>query len=67
MDNPADTLDQADEDILTPTISDDALEGAAVGIRAYDQTQATADITVWCCYTSRVDYPRPFRGSEPHK
>ena len=23
------TLDQADEDILTPTVSDDALEGAA--------------------------------------
>jgi hypothetical protein len=29
MDNPADTLDQADEDILTYTLSDDALEAAA--------------------------------------
>jgi hypothetical protein len=29
MDNPADTLDQADEDILTYTISDEALEAAA--------------------------------------
>jgi hypothetical protein len=29
MENPADTLDQADEDILTYTASDDALEAAA--------------------------------------
>ena len=29
MDNPADTLDQADEDILTYTVSDEALEAAA--------------------------------------
>ena len=29
MDNPADNLDQAYEDILTPTVSDDALEAAA--------------------------------------
>ena len=29
MDNPADTLDQADEEILTYTVSDEALEAAA--------------------------------------
>jgi hypothetical protein len=29
MDNPANTLDQADEDILTYTASDEALEAAA--------------------------------------
>ena len=29
MDNPADNLDQADEDILTNTVSDEALEAAA--------------------------------------
>jgi hypothetical protein len=29
MDNPADTLDETDEDILTYTASDEALEGAA--------------------------------------
>ena len=29
MDNLADTLDQADEDLLTPPVSDDALEAAA--------------------------------------
>jgi hypothetical protein len=29
MDNPADNLDQTDEDILTYTVSDDALEAAA--------------------------------------
>ena len=29
MDTSADTLDQADEEILIPTVSDDALEGAA--------------------------------------
>jgi hypothetical protein len=28
MDNPANTLDQADEDILNPTVSDEALEAA---------------------------------------
>jgi hypothetical protein len=32
MDNPADTLDQADEEILTYTASDEALEAAAAGI-----------------------------------
>jgi hypothetical protein len=31
MDNPADTLDQTDEDILTYTASDEALELAAAG------------------------------------
>ena len=29
LDNPADTLDQADEEILTYTVSDEALEAAA--------------------------------------
>jgi hypothetical protein len=29
MDNPTDTLDQADEEILTYTVSDEALEAAA--------------------------------------
>jgi hypothetical protein len=29
MDNPADNLDQTDEDMLTYTVSDDALEAAA--------------------------------------
>jgi hypothetical protein len=29
MDNPADTLDQTDEDVLTYTVSDEALEAAA--------------------------------------
>ena len=29
MDNPADIFDQTDEDILTSTVSDEALEGAA--------------------------------------
>jgi hypothetical protein len=28
MDNPADTLDQTDQDILTYTVSDEALEAA---------------------------------------
>jgi hypothetical protein len=32
MDNPTDTLDQADEEILTPTVSDEALERTAEGI-----------------------------------
>jgi hypothetical protein len=31
MDNSADTLDQTDEDILTYTVSDEALEAAAGG------------------------------------
>jgi hypothetical protein len=32
MDNPADTLDQTDEDILTPTVSDEAIEAAGNGV-----------------------------------
>jgi hypothetical protein len=38
MDTPSnitDALDQADEEIFTPTLSDEALEAAAVGGRPY--------------------------------
>jgi hypothetical protein len=34
MDNPADTLDQADAEILTYTVSDEALEAAGTDLLA---------------------------------
>jgi hypothetical protein len=53
MDDPSttsDTLDQADEEILTPTISDEAIEAAAGsegGVAATD-IQSTAICWVMC-------------------
>jgi hypothetical protein len=41
-----DTLDQADEDILTPTVSDEAIEAAGEGMLA---TPTGTD--VMCCYS----------------
>jgi hypothetical protein len=57
MDNPADTLDQADEDILTSTVSDDAMEAAAGG---WGTTPMCTSVAVPCptsefpCLTSTV-------------
>ena len=50
MDNPADTLDQADEDILTYIASDEALE-AATGTERGVLTYATKiSDSVICCF-----------------
>jgi hypothetical protein len=46
MDNPTDTLDQTDEDILTYTVSDEALEAATGierrGLPRYDRMREPA-------------------------
>ena len=52
MDNPADTLNQTDEDILIRTVSDDALEAAADTEKG--RPVATIGLTLvgnpsWCC------------------
>ena len=52
MDNPADTLNQTDEDILIRTVSDDALEAAADTEKG--RPVATIGLTwignpSWCC------------------
>lgn len=44
----ADTLDQAEEEILTDTVSDEALEAAAGAERGGMQTQGSA---LRCCHT----------------
>jgi hypothetical protein len=43
----SDTIDQADEKILTPTVSDDALEAAA-GIGAGNEPSLNSCPIVWC-------------------
>ena len=48
MDNPADTLDQADEEVLTYTASDEELEAAA-GIESVQPTYVTTLVCV-CSY-----------------
>jgi hypothetical protein len=40
MNDETTNLDQADEDIFTPTVSDEALEAAAMGRRAAEQNTA---------------------------
>ena len=45
-------LDQADEEILTYTVSDEALEAAAgTGVGVYDLTQYVSQdpASQWCC------------------
>ena len=49
--NPANTLDQTDEDILTPTVSDEALEAAAgteVGTTLYPWDGPTVFANACC-------------------
>jgi hypothetical protein len=45
----SDTLDQADEDILTPTVSDEAIE-AAGEMKAF----VTIDTSPMCCQSTLV-------------
>jgi hypothetical protein len=49
MDNPADTLDQADEDILTYTASDEALEAAAGTERGPVTVDTFVLALTYCC------------------
>jgi hypothetical protein len=56
MDNPADTLDQADEDMLTYTASDDALDAAA-GFGANEPSLGGCNYTFFSCGTA-CDNPR---------
>ena len=50
MDNLADTLDQADEDLLTPPVSDDALEAAADTEKSPVATIVSFPVEIpWCC------------------
>jgi len=48
MDNPADTLDQADEEILTYTASDEALEAAAGTERELQLTRGSTNVILGC-------------------
>jgi hypothetical protein len=52
MDNPADTLDQADEEILTYTVSDEALEAAAGterGVVSVPRCPSPSSCLAGCC------------------
>jgi hypothetical protein len=46
----SDNLDQAYEDILTPTVSDDALEAAAGVERVVDTMAVCRAVTAWFCF-----------------
>jgi hypothetical protein len=49
MDNPADTLDQADEEVLTYTASDEELEAAAGGGELLPTILTDCLRSILCC------------------
>jgi hypothetical protein len=59
MENPADTLDQADEEILTYTTSDEALEAAAGRVMSADTLASqTCAFDVYFCRPRPPQPPR---------